>query len=380
MRIAFLVPSLGTLEGQGGVDHELLKRVAAAGHRVDVWAGIVPPATASLQGVRVHRVPRLPAWQLGNQLISLAATTAALRRGRYDVIHADAGVTLRRADVMVCHTLSDRWLGLPREIWQEPGARGWNHGAATRFKARLEIAQYRKARVVLANSDATAADLVARGVDAARVRVLPFGIDAHRFRPPTAEERREARATFGIPADAFVAVMVGAHGERKGLPVALDALAAAAQGEHLLVAGEHRGGRWVRDAAARGLPAVMPGKLDDVRAAYWAADALVCPSRYDAFGMAVLEAMACGLPVVVAREAGSHELVRDAGFVLATSDAAAIRSALDSLRADTAKRTAMGARARDIAVKRDWDKAGAMLLDVYASLTGDAHGRATSAA
>lgn len=368
MRIAFVVPSLGLAEGQGSADLELLRRVARAGHTIDVFAANAPPLVRSLAGVTLHRTPRLPAWQLGNQLLSLGATSARMRRARYDLVHADAGVTLRRADVLVVHTVTDRWLRLPDDVWREPGVRGAHEAAATRFKARLEIAQARAARAVVANSAMTARDLAERGVDPARISVVPFGVDSERWRPPGSQERADARARFGLDPGAFVTLFVGAHGPRKGFPEALAALERAAPGETMLVMGEHRGGRWAAEARAKRLPVIMPGKTPEMLPAYWAADVLVYPSRYDAFGMAVLEAMACGLPVIVSPDAGSHELVADAGIVLDDLEPGSIRDAIDRLRVDPDGRARMAARARRIARSRTWDESGATLLNLYARI------------
>jgi glycosyltransferase involved in cell wall biosynthesis len=366
VKVAYLVPSLGLQEGQGTANLEIMRRIARAGHTIDVFTSHAPPLVRTLAGVRVHRVPRLPVWQLGNQLISLVVT-GATARGRWDVVHADAGVTLKRADVISIHTISDRWLRLPDEVWREPGMRGRHNDAATRFKARLEIRHARAARVVLANSTMTADDLVERGVARERIRIVPFGVDRERFRPPSAEERAAARAGFAIGADEFVCAFVGAHGPRKGLPLALDV--AERTGAHLLVAGEHRGGRHAEDARARGIRATMPGKLADVRRVYWAADAFLYPTRYDAFGMAVLEAMACGLPALVSADAGSAEVVADdAGSVLPATDVDAWVAAAETLRDDPLGRAVAGARAREIASARDWDEAGHIVLQTYAEL------------
>lgn len=368
LRIAFVVPSLGLQEGQGSANLELLRRVARAGHRVDVFTSHAPPMVRSIRGVRLRMLPRLPAWQLGNQLLMLGGTGLRLQRKRYDVIHADAGVWPGPADVLMVHTISDRWNGVEGAIVREPGLRGAHHAFATRFKARLEIRQARRARAVVANSAMTAQDLIARGVDPKRITVIPFGVDAERFHPPSPDERAAARASFGIAPDAFVVAFAGAHGPRKGLPIALDALAVAREGEMLLVAGERRGGELVRDARQRALPAVMPGKLADVRRAYWAADVFAYPSHYDAFGMAVLEAMACGVPVIVSRMAGAHEIVRDGGLVLTELSSGALRKAIDTIRDESDTRSRMAMRAREIASRRDWDEAGSILLTLYRSL------------
>ena len=214
------------------------------------------------------------------------------------------------------------------------------------------------------NSAMTRDDLAARGVEPGKIHVLPFGVDAERFRPPSGEERARARQTFDLSQDDFVALFVGAHGPRKGLPEALGAYEGIRGGERLLVAGEHRSGRWAALARERKLPVVMPGKVPDILPAYWAADVLLYPSRYDAFGMAVLEAMACGLPVIVSVTAGSHEIVGDAGIVLNERNPRHVRAALDRIR-DDPWRAEMGARGRAIALTRTWDETGAMLLNLY---------------
>lgn len=364
LRIAFCVPSLGLQEGQGRADLELLRCVAAAGHAVDVFTSSAPDEARALPGVRIRKIPRLRAWQLGNLLIMLAWTTAILRRRRYDIVHADAGMIARRVDTMTCHTISARWFDLPPAIWREPGFRGAHATLAGRFKAWLEVRQYRNARIVFANSDATGRDLVARGVAPESITVVPFGVDASRYHPPQPSERAAARIALGVPHDAFGVCFVGPHGPRKGLPVLIDALRGS--DAHLIAAGDHRGAGTLGHAATAGVTLTAPGKLADVRTAYWAADLFVYPTRYDAFGMAVLEAMACALPVIVSPEAGAAQLCAGgAGLVLPEVSAEAISTAVSALRGDPARREALSRAARAVAEGRDWDTAGQTLLDAF---------------
>lgn len=364
LRVCMLVPSLGSREGQGSVDRALLEVLVKRGVAVTSFAG------NGLEGLEnidadIRKIPRLPAWQFGNLLVSLLTTTPRVRRRRYSVIHADPGVALRRADVMICHTVSGVWRELPDEIWREMGLRGRHNDAATRFKAWLEIRQLRKAKRVMVASRRTEADLIARGVRPDRISLLPFAVDTERFRPPTRKEREATREVLGINPKAFVVLVVGPHGPRKGLPLVLDAMTDGNLDEVLLAPGDLRGGTWVDEAEARGVRMVAPGKLDEVKHAYWAADVLLHPSRYDAFGLTVLEAMSCGLPVIVSRDAGVHEIVRDAGFILTEHSPDAIRSAIDAIRADGERKSRMSVRGREIALCRTWDEAGDILLQAY---------------
>lgn len=366
MRIAFCVPSLGYAEGQGRLDLDLLRALSGAGHTIDVFTSLAPDEVASLPGVRLRKIPRLPAWQLGNMLIMIAWTTSTLRRKRYDVVHADAAMIAGGGDTMTAHTVSARWFDLPREVWDEPGFRGAHARLAGRFKAWLEIRQFRRARVVLANSAQTARDLEARGVDASKIKVAPFTVDGARFHPPLMEERAAARTALAIPDDAFAVVFVGAHGPRKGLPVLIDALAGT--GAHLIAAGDHRGAGTLAHAAAVGVPLTAPGKLEDVRTAYWAADVMVYPSRYDALGLAALEAMSCGLPVVVSPHAGVSEVIGDAGVVLRDVTAEEISDAIGALRSDPDRLRALGEAGKARITSRDPDIPGQILLSAMTSL------------
>jgi glycosyltransferase involved in cell wall biosynthesis len=216
---------------------------------------------------------------------------------------------------------------------------------ATRWSHALWLdADVRCAQAVVANSRGTAERLRATlGVEAQAV-VRP-GVDAglaaaaHGVSPV----QREALGALGVVPPYLLAV--GTLEPRKNVGALLDAfLALRADGllaGHRLVLVGARG--WQNRAlaarleAARGQGVVLPGYVSDdlLPAVYAGADALVCPSLYEGFGMPVLEARACGTPVVVAdvpelREAGGlHAVVvaPDAAGV-----AAGIRRTLDAPR------------------------------------------------
>jgi glycosyltransferase involved in cell wall biosynthesis len=175
-----------------------------------------------------------------------------------------------------------------------------------------------RARVVIANSALTARHAVELlGADPARVHVVYYGADESRFRPPTAGERAAARARFGLGEGDAALAFVGALGDRrKGFDTLFDAFVRLARGAPwnatLLVAGA--GGEleaWRRRAREAGVHERIRflGFQADVVPLLHASDAMVAPTRYEAYGLAVQEAMCTGLPALVSRAAGVAERI-----------------------------------------------------------------------
>lgn len=150
-----------------------------------------------------------------------------------------------------------------------------------------------------------------------RVHVIHNGVDASRFSPEQSAARRAgARKALGLGADERALLFVSNNYRLKGLHDLLDAMALLRQrgGSHptLLIAGRGHARPFERQASHLGLAGQLrfigSGPMED---RYAAADALVHPSFYDAFGFVVLEAAACGLPIVCSRNSGASELLRD---------------------------------------------------------------------
>ena len=364
MRVAFVAPSFGEAEGQGRVNLEIARRLIDRGVPVEVFTSRLPPG--GLPGARVRLAPRPFRAELLNQLLFVAWATLRVSAGRYDVVHADGSSLLVRADVVAAHMLHSVWREIARG--REPGLRGRYHALSTAINVRLERRAYRRARLVLANSERTADDLVrAIGVARERIRVIPLGVDAARFHVASTGERAAARALIGAGSDELVAVLVGAAELRKGVPQAVEAFAGI-EGAMLIVVGDTRGGAIVREAAARRARVRFEQWPADPRAAYAAADVLLHPAAYEPFGLSVLEGMACGLPAAVSPAAGVAPLAADASIPVAP-DAASIRRAIEMLRDDPERRALMSKRARAIAAARPWDATADAVLSAWTEVS-----------
>jgi glycosyltransferase involved in cell wall biosynthesis len=300
------------LDGRWGGIPKYLHRIAgellAGGDEIDLLA--------NARGVH-HRIPgaREPGIRIrGTALWRQAFLPLWLARRRPDVLWAPESVLPRWSPVPSVVTVHDlaplRFEGLkpPEHV----------------RRMRIELAaSARRATRVIAVSRTTAADVEALlGVERSAIRVVPNGVD-ERFTPGDREAARGAvAARWGIEGD--FALHVGSLEPRKGLDVLIEAAALAATRARpwrLVLAGAAGYGGEAIEAAARRsgachlLASVCDEELPDLLRA---AGAFAAPALYEGFGIAPLEAMACGTPAVIAAGSGGLEEVSgEAAIVVA---------------------------------------------------------------
>jgi UDP-glucose:(heptosyl)LPS alpha-1,3-glucosyltransferase len=189
------------------------------------------------------------------------------------------------------------------------------------------------------------------GIDSSRVHVIPNAIDRKRLDArDRATIRAQVRRECGFGPTDVVGAFVAMNYRLKGLDPLLHALARVPtfQPLKILVAGSLRVEPWRRLAHRLGIAARVSfnGPSADVRRVYFAADFHVHPTFYDPCSGVVLEALACGLPVITSRYNGAAELVPpDAGFILDdphdhSALAARFTDMMDPVRRDVAGRAA----------------------------------------
>jgi UDP-glucose:(heptosyl)LPS alpha-1,3-glucosyltransferase len=231
-------------------------------------------------------------------------------------------------------------------------------------------------RAVICNSRMVEKEIQARFGPAKRIHVIYNGVDLQSFHPRLREAHRaRARGELGIPDGSMTYVFVGGGFERKGMFRLLPAFRRGADARaHLIVVGgdkaETRAKVLARDLGI-GDRVHFLGARDDVRPWYGAADAFVLPTLYDPFPNAALEAMACGLPVIVTFQCGAAELIDEGanGMTCDALDAAALAGFLGRL--DPAHARDMGVRARETAARFGLDAMAKKLVALYRDLTRD---------
>jgi len=209
--------------------------------------------------------------------------------------------------------------------------------AALRLYAALDKRLARYCDAAVGVSDAVAQEL-RRYVPVDRVRQIGNGVDAQSYRRlmPRAEAKRE----LGLPADSRLVGFVGRLSAQKGISCLLRAIAALPSAlraaVHLVIAGDGEE-RCALNDEARTLGVSdrthFLGSRSDTPAIYSALDVFVLPSEQEAFPMVVLEAMACGLPVIATDVGDTARIVQDgvSGLVVPPGDVDSLRQALSQL-------------------------------------------------
>ncbi len=296
-----------------------------------------------------------PRYRLGSRVWAsppaFAGLVAALRRARPQIVHTymndanlwgriAASFTSPRPRVMTSVHLDD----------MGPGYR-W-----------LERRLAGRSDVIIAHSLSIQQLLVDKlGIARERVAVIANGIDPDRFRPATAEEKAAARTAHGLAADDVVMLMAARIAQQKNQDLVVEALAglkaAGALPERLvlLLAGRVSSNaydRRVRTAIARaGLEDRVRflGPVGDMPALYSTADVVLMPSQTEASPIAALEALACGIPVLISAASNTDRVLVPGqhGWEIGDATVESIGRALQEIvTTPPAARAAMGAAAR----------------------------------
>jgi glycosyltransferase involved in cell wall biosynthesis len=228
----------------------------------------------------------------------------------------------------------------------------------TRFLLSRRNALLRRADRFICLSGEMRDEFTRAGIPPDRVLTIPNGVDTGRFRPADPEERRGLRRMLALP-DGPVVIYTGRLVRYKGLPELLEAWREIAF-EHpeacLVLVGEGGGDLQAceeelrQNVATQGLTRSVQftGAVENVEDWLRAADIFAFPTHDEAFGLSLVEAMACGLAVVSTRVGGLADIVRDGENAVAVPPAspAELAEALHSLLGDSAYRQRLGEAAR----------------------------------
>jgi glycosyltransferase involved in cell wall biosynthesis len=291
---------------------------------------------------------------------------------RADLIHVPYWAPPLRASLPIVVTIHDLIPLLLKE---------YRGGPLVRLYTGLVAAAARGATLILTDSDASRRDIVRRlGVPDSRVRTIYLAADP-KFTPrPDRVDRAAVRKKYDLP-DNYV-LYLGGFDPRKNVAAALQVYTwgqgAIGYTHPLVIAGklpQANNGFFVdprpiaRQIEIEDVVRFI-GEVDeeDKAALYQGATAFLYPSRYEGFGLPVLEALACGVPVVGSDAASIPEVVGDAGSLVSPDDARAMAGALIAVVGEAPLREALSERALKQAAKFSWDKTAHETVAAYESV------------
>ena len=378
---------------------ELSRELGRRGISVDIFTrsqdAKAPTTVAIDRGVRVinlHTGPSAPYdknWVLDYmpEFVNRVRCFADGQDLTYDLIHShywlsgEAALALRRSwgvpMVHMFHTLG----AMKNQVAGRAEERETNRRIASE-RCLIESAD----AIVAATSLDRAQMVWHYGAEAARVRVVPCGVDLRRFQP---RDMVDARATLDLPPPPHrLLLLVGRIEPLKGIDALIQAVALLFERQPglrgaltALVVGGHGAGersRW--NAEQRRLDALRAelGVADAIRFVgarphdqlplfYAAADVVTMPSHYESFGMAALEGLACGRPVVATSAGGPAFVIEDgvSGLLTPPNNATALAEQLERLLADDQLRAQMSTAAADRAQRFGWPSVACDILRVY---------------
>ena len=358
MRVGFDLTYAAKHEGTGTYIRNL---VGALARLPDVE--IIPFARPRLALLR--RLPR-PLARLVNGLVSVAwlqlVVPLQARRRRLDLFHAPAFIAPLLMPCPVVVTIHD---AVPF-IFGQRNKQLWSHY----LRAFLGVSARRATRIVTQSTHAAHELAALLNLPADRIRPVPLGITAH-FRPlPPADT--VLPAALGV-IEPFI-LFVGAGDARKNYALALRALALLHRRglptPQLVVSGNptaefrHLAARANAAGEAR-IHFLGYVSEETLIVLYNRAQALVFPSRYEGFGLPVLEAMACGCPVICADATALPEVAGGAALLIDPDDAEGLVDALVAVLADPERAAELAAAGLARARACTWATTAARTLAVY---------------
>lgn len=347
----------------GGVRTYLTAKANWLARRTNIEHIVVAPDQIEAKGARFIGVPSLPIPYAHGYRMPLSCRIAAhkIQQLRPDLIEVGdpyqlAWAALRVRDrtavpvVGFCHS------DLPRLIAHRFGS------SAQRVATRYMRTLYRHFDLVLAPSRAMTDRL--RGIGITQARHQPLGVDTRIFCP--ARRNPALRRQLGLPPEARLLIYAGRFTQEKKLPLLLETVRRLGHPYHLVMVGS--GARLPPASRVIYLPFQRDaGALAGLIAS---CDVLVHPGDQETFGLIVLEAMACGIPVVGADAGGISELIDDrTGVLVHPGSAGALAEGISMVYEADIGLLGRHAR-RKVLDQYDWNGVIPQLLHQYAGLFG----------
>lgn len=322
----------------------------------------------NIDGIPVIRIsPKGPGKFRRWEMIPFALLHLIKMRHKYDVLLVPAFRTLGMPAVIACLLFKKKCI-LKAENNGEMSGEFFNIGLSKKMGLSIHYIKpflmirnrlLRKAHFFVSFSSQISKELADNQVHKKKIVELPNGIDIQKFSPASSDEKIKLRQRLGIPEDKVIAVFTGRLVSWKGLPllvkVWLEIVSSNPDAVLVLVGAggedihncEDDLRNFVKDNTLEA-NVIFTGNVENVHEFLKAADLFVFPSENEAFGNSIIEAMACGLPVITTRTGGPKDIITDKenGLKVTANDFDELFCAINTLITDKSLGVKLGKTAR----------------------------------
>ncbi len=370
-RIAVVIPKYGLIGGAESFVFNLTERLA---RRDDLDVHVIANQWRSENDrITFHKVPiiRFPRW-LGP--ISFAYfVQRAIQAESYDIVHSHDRIF--EMDLFTFH-------GIPHRTWVKETKRD-RLSLFDRAMVWVEQKAFKNLNgpIIMPVSNLVKEEVLkVYDVPESRIQTIHPGVSFERFSSLDRQVcRHEICHRHGLAPDDVVVLFVSMNFELKRLDLVINGIAEVVEKEDrnssfkLLVVGKGDSKRFGVQARGMGISerVIFAGVTDEVEKYYLASDIFAMPSKFDTFGLAVLEAMAAGLPVIITPRVGARDIVESglSGFILSENPSVSEMTAALTALATHEKRMQMGENGRQIALRHNWDNTVDKVADLYRQWT-----------
>ncbi|MFB5189220.1 glycosyltransferase family 4 protein [Alicyclobacillus fastidiosus] len=351
--------------GIGGMEKHLTELITRAKNDFSITVMASSMKLPEADGVRFIRIPTLrKPFPVMIVLFSVFASIRLLFL-KQNLIHTTGAIVFNRVDVSTIHFCHRGYLlsGVQDRDVSKSLFHRINSAISMKMKLWLENHCYRPVRTrrLVAVSNRIKQELTtAYSRPESTVAVITNGVDITKFRPAGPRERRNLRDIHGLPEDGTILLFMGGDWGRKGLQFALQAFEEVAKlypDVYMVVVGSGNADAFlhlISDEVRHRV--IFAGRQANPENWYQMSDVFLFPSSYEACSLAVLEAAASGLAMVLTNVGGANDVVEDgvSGY-LVRQDVAQIVSRLDTLLRSPAHMTQMRTAVRERVERMTWD-------------------------
>ncbi len=367
MKIAVVIPKYGLVGGAEGFAYELTERLAEReGLEIHLFANQWRSGNTS---ITFHKIPIIPFPRFMRPISFAYFSNKRTCFKDYDLVHSHDRIF--RMDIFTMH-------GIPHKTWIKE-VRGKLLSLFDRSMVWVEENAIMGSHIpmILPVSSLVKDELLKLyNIPESKIRVIHPGVSPERFSVLDQETcRHEIRQRHGLSSSDVVVLFVGMNFEIKRLELVLKGIAnLVAKGNRgsnlkLLVVGKGEKKRYLAMARELGIVnrVIFAGVTQEVEKYYLASDIFAMPSRFDTFGLAVLEAMMARLPVIIAQMVGAKDLIDSGvqGFVLPDDPSPSDLSEKLAFLMEKEKRLKMGESAQEVALQYTWDRTVDQVEELY---------------